>query len=26
LTDLNDRDPFAGIPHNKRVLCRIEKM
>lgn len=26
LTDLNDRDPFTGIPHNKRVPCRLEKI
>jgi formate dehydrogenase len=25
LTDVNDRDPFTGIPHHRYVPCRLEK-
>jgi anaerobic selenocysteine-containing dehydrogenase len=24
LTDVTDRDPFTGIPHHRRVACRVE--
>jgi anaerobic selenocysteine-containing dehydrogenase len=26
LTDIADRDPFTGVPHHRRVRCRIEKI
>jgi anaerobic selenocysteine-containing dehydrogenase len=26
LTDVNDRDPFTGIPHHRYVACRIEAL
>jgi anaerobic selenocysteine-containing dehydrogenase len=25
LTDVNDRDPFTGVPHHRYVRCRIER-
>jgi len=25
LTDVNDRDPFTGIPHHRYVPCRVER-
>jgi len=25
LTDVNDRDPFTGVPHNRYVLCHLER-
>jgi anaerobic selenocysteine-containing dehydrogenase len=25
LTDVNDRDPFTGIPHHRYVRCRVER-
>jgi anaerobic selenocysteine-containing dehydrogenase len=26
LTDVNDRDPFTGIPHHRYVQCQLEKI
>jgi hypothetical protein len=26
LTDVNDRDPFTGIPHHRYVPCQLEKV
>jgi anaerobic selenocysteine-containing dehydrogenase len=25
LVDINDRDPYTGCPHTKRIRCRLEK-
>ena len=26
LTDVNDRDPFTGIPHHRYVQCQVERV
>jgi len=26
LTDVNDRDPFTGIPHHRYVQCRVDRV
>ncbi len=26
LTDVNDRDPFTGVPHHRYVPCRLERV
>jgi hypothetical protein len=26
LTDVNDRDPFTGIPHHRYVQCQLERV